>query len=142
MTFDLIDTDGESRFSEPLGFPEWMGRGNCASNGSRIDDFMSEETSEGEQIDSITGKVLGAKWVCVGCPVRATCLKWALTFEEVYGFRSGTFGGLCPSERVFAAQANDPIAFGIKLLDEQVSMGLVVPRTDRYGERDGLSRTV
>lgn len=43
-----------------------------------------------------TDQVAEAKSVCAGCPVRATCLDWALEHGET---EHGVWGGLTPHER-------------------------------------------
>ena len=118
-----------------VGFPAWMGLAACASNGDRTDDFYAEDTSDGQS----TEQVLAAKRMCATCVVRPECIGWSLAHESRHTFRSGIFGGLTPDERGIIAQAVDPIAMGLHVLDQQVSTGLVLQRSERWREQDDAS---
>ena len=74
----------------------WADRAAC--RGYDLDLFFSDAAQ----------KVLEAKAICGGCPVRATCLAEALRAEVTP--RYGISGGLTPAERdeLVAAQPTEP----------------------------------
>jgi WhiB family redox-sensing transcriptional regulator len=116
--FVLIDEEGDTVLDAAT--PDWFGQAACASGGELLEDFFVEESHK-----NATEQTLAAKRWCAGCPVRTECLDWALMLEKRQIYREGIFGGLSASERTFAAQAPDPIAFGLGVLDEQVKLGMV-----------------
>lgn len=68
--------------------PAWQAHAACRQH--EPDMFHPPESSRG----------LEAKAVCRGCPVRAACLEYALTFEDAHpGSRWGIYGGRNPDER-------------------------------------------
>jgi hypothetical protein len=130
--YRLVDVGGESVLDVTL--PAWAGRGACVTDppGQLLDDFFVEESHQ-----DVTEQTLKAKRICAGCSVRPECLGWAMEIEGRTKCRDGTFGGLSPSERRFAEQAPDPIAFGLAVLDEQVRLGIVTTPVDVWRRRDG-----
>jgi hypothetical protein len=108
--------------------PLWSHFGNCASGGPGFalgqltEDFFAEETSAG----LATAQVRDPKARCHGCPVQLLCLRWAFTHETAK-YRAGIYGGLTPTERDAVSADPDPVAAGLALFDEQVTMGLVRP---------------
>ena len=126
----LYDEDGTEQLW--INDTAWMDRAACASSGELLDDFFAEETSDGQP----TEQVLAAKRLCSECRVRPECLDWAFSTERNEEFRSGTFGGLSATERMFVAQADDPIAMGLRVLDQQVELGLVLTHVTRYAEEE------
>ena len=130
--FRLVDVRGNVELQVSL--PAWAGRGACATDppGQLLDDFFVEESHQ-----EATEQTLAAKRICGGCTIRPECLTWALEVEEGQVYRDGIFGGLSPSERTFAAQAPDPLAFGLAVLDEQIRLGVVTTPVERWGLTDG-----
>lgn len=128
--FELTDVDAEMVLK--VGLPAWTQQANCYSGGrgEMLQDFFVEDTSDGET----TEQVHGAKRTCSTCPVRAECIDWAITYEKDQKYRSGIFGGLTADERIIVSQAQDSVAFGLKVLDEQVRAGLIQQRVVRYAE--------
>ena len=116
--------EGVEPWTAPAGLfpPTWGDRAACASAGQLLEDFFAEETSDGEP----TNQVLAAKSLCVPCPVRPECLTWAMNHEATAEFRSGVYGGLSPVERTGIAARTDALRYGLAILDEQVTMGLVM----------------
>jgi hypothetical protein len=138
-SFELWNIEGDSEFSETVGLPSWTTRGACfaGGRGELLEDFFAEIDST----DMSTERVYGAKRRCVGCAVRTDCLTYALSNEHGHALEGdGIFGGCTPTQRNFASQAEDPVAFGLRVLDEEVTMGLVTTRVPRWkDEHVGLS---
>jgi hypothetical protein len=131
--FVLIDVCGDMIVNADL--PDWFGRAACASDGQLLEDFFVEESHKQH-----TEKTLGAKRLCASCPVRSECLDWAFFCERNQMMRNGVFGGLSPTERILASQAEDPVAFGLGVLDKQVTLGQVTsPVAERWGGTDAAS---
>lgn len=74
--------------------PEWMDDGNCAKPVFKTVDFFLEGRWPKGSRPYIKARDR-AKAVCRSCPVRETCLQYAL--EE--GIRDGIWGGRTGSER-------------------------------------------
>lgn len=128
--FLLQDVDADIVLS--VGLPAWSTRANCYSGGrgEYLERFFAENTSDGKA----TGQVYAAKRQCSTCPVRPECLQWAMDYEQDSLYRDGIFGGLDAEERTLVSQAVDPLAFGLHVLDEQVRIGLITPRVERFSE--------
>jgi hypothetical protein len=134
--YRLVDVDGNAVLDVTL--PAWAGRSACVTDppGQLLEDFFVEEAHQ-----QATELTLKTKRICAGCPVRVDCLIWALEAEEGDKYRDGTFGGLSASERTFAAQAPDPIVFGLAVLDEQVRLGIVTTPVQTWRSEDGEARS-
>lgn len=66
-----------------LTSPDWMERGLCTQTDPDL--FHPD----------LGGSSTPAKKVCLGCPVKDTCLDYALTNDE----RLGVWGGTSPADR-------------------------------------------
>jgi hypothetical protein len=66
---------------QPVTSLEWQSRGVCAqaSNRKFMEEFFSSEFLE--RYD--------AKNMCFSCPVRSTCLQWALEHRQIWGIWGG-----------------------------------------------------
>ena len=70
---------------EPAGEPDWRDRAACRQSGVNPELFFPAKGMNATK----------AKRVCAGCPVRQTCLDWALQAGE----RHGIWGGRSPDQR-------------------------------------------
>lgn len=71
----------------PMGSLGWMSRGACQGEDPEL---FFPVAANGAAVRQITA----AKAVCAGCPVRATCLGYAVTTRQ-----DGIWGGTTPEER-------------------------------------------
>lgn len=128
-SFTWSNADGKTALD--IGLPAWTLQGACFSGGRSdyLEDFFAEETSDGQ----LTGQGIRAKRLCAVCPVRRECLEWAFEKDDPQ-YRTGTFGGLSGSERMLVANAIDPIAVGLKVLEDQITSGLITERVPRRKE--------
>ena len=68
--------------------PNWRHRAACLEENPEL--FFPVGNSE-----TALRQLLRAKHVCVGCPVREACLRWALDLRQDHG----VWGGLSATER-------------------------------------------
>lgn len=71
----------------------WMNQANCV--GKPADWlFPDEELVNRDRVNYTYGLAL-----CQGCPVRAECLDYAMTWEKDARWRFGVWGGMTPHQR-------------------------------------------
>jgi WhiB family transcriptional regulator, redox-sensing transcriptional regulator len=75
----------------------WMARGACRAVDPEI--FFSIDGASGPAVEANEAKAIT---VCRSCPVRISCLDWALTFPHQHGVA----GGYSEADRAAMCHAN------------------------------------